>query len=184
MPDSGPRIPPLPESEWQGEALEQIERTRQDGRVLNIFSTLANHPKLMKRWLVFGNHVLQKSSLEPRERELVILRVGWLCRAEYEWGQHVIIAKACGISEAEIERIQRGPDAEGWDSFERALLRAADELQEDSRVSDATWKELALRYDTTQLMDLVFTIGQYTLVSMALNSFGVELEEGVRGFSR
>ena len=184
MPDSGPRIPPLPESEWQGEALEQIERTRQDGRVLNIFSTLANHPKLMKRWLVFGNHVLQKSSLEPRERELVILRVGWLCRAEYEWSQHVIIAKACGISEAEIERIQRGPDAEGWDSFERALLRAADELQEDSRVSDATWKELALRYDTTQLMDLVFTIGQYTLVSMALNSFGVELEEGVRGFSR
>ncbi len=75
MPDSGPRIPPLPESEWQGEALEQIERTRQDGRVLNIFSTLANHPKLMKRWLVFGNHVLQKSSLEPRERELLPDRV-------------------------------------------------------------------------------------------------------------
>ncbi len=184
MPDSGPRIPPLPESEWQGEALEQIERTRQDGRVLNIFSTLANHPKLMKRWLVFGNHVLQKSSLEPRERELVILRVGWLCRAEYEWGQHVIIAKGCGLSDDEIRRIQQGPDAPGWDPFERALLRAADELHADSMVSDATWKELAERYDTQQLIDLVFTVGQYTLVSMALNSFGVQLDEGIAGFSQ
>ncbi len=181
---SSPRIPPLPKSEWKGDALELLERMEQGGRALNIFKTLAHHPKLMKRWLVFGNHVLAKSSLDARERELVILRVGWLCGAEYEWGQHVIIGKSAGLGNDEIRRIQDGPDAPGWDRFERALLRAADELHGDSMLSDATWKELAERYDTQQLMDLVFTVGQYTLVSMALNSFGVQLDEGIEGFAR
>ncbi len=180
---SSPRVPPLPDSEWKGDALELLKRMQQGGRVLNIFRTLAHHPKLMKRWLVFGNHVLAKSSLDVRERELVILRVGWLCRAEYEWGQHVIIGKGCGLSDEEIRRIQQGPDAPGWDRFERALLRAADELHADAMISDATWKELAERYNTQQLIDLVFTVGQYTLVSMALNSFGVQLDEGIEGFS-
>ncbi len=128
--------------------------------------------------------MLAKSTLDPRERELVILRVGWLCRAEYEWGQHVLIGKQCGLSDEEIRRIQDGPDASQWDPFERTLLRAVDELHQHALVSDATWKELAERYDTQQLMDLVFTVGQYTLVSMALNSFGVELDEGIEGFSR
>ena len=157
---SSPRIPPLPDSEWKGDALELLERMQQGGRVLNIFRARANHPKLMKRWLVFGNHVLAKSSLDVRERELVILRVGWLCRAEYEWGQHVIIARGCGLSDDEIRRIQQGPDAPGWDPFEQTLLRAADELHADSMVSNATWKELAERYDTQQPVDLVFTVGQ------------------------
>src|SRR5207302_412512 len=109
----------------------------------------------------------------PRDREILILRIGWLCRAEYEWGQHVLIGKAAGLTDDEIERITRGPDAPGWDPFEAALLRATDELHEDSFVSDGTWKTLAERYSTEQLMDVVFTVGQYTLVSMALNSFGV-----------
>ena len=180
---SSPRIPPLSESEWKGEALELLQRMQQGGRVLNIFRTLAHHPKLLKRWLVFGNHVLNKSTLGPRERELVILRVGWLCGAEYEWGQHVILAQRAGMTEEEIQRIQQGPDAAEWEPFERTLLRAVDELHEGRRISDATWKDLAERYNTQQLMDLVFTVGQYTLVSMALNSFGVELDEGIAGFS-
>ena len=96
----------------------------------------------------------------------------------------MIIGKSAGLSDEEIRRIQDGPDAPGWARFERALLRAADELHGDSMVSDATWKELAERYDTQQLIDLVFTVGQYTLVSMALNSFGVQLDEGIEGFAR
>ena len=96
----------------------------------------------------------------------------------------VIIGKQCGLGDEEIRRIQDGPDASQWDPFERTLLRAVDELHQHALVSDATWKELAERYDTQQLMDLVFTVGQYTLVSMALNSFGVELDEGIEGFSR
>jgi len=111
----------------------------------------------------------------------VILRTGHRCRAAYEWGQHVPIAKAAGLTDAEIERIPRGPDAEGWSDLDRALLRASDELHEDQFVSDATYAELASHYDTQQLMDLVFAVGQYHLVSMALNTFGVQPEAGAPG---
>jgi len=96
-----PRLEPLPIDRIDPE----IRKRFGEGPILNIFRTLAHHPKLMKRWLGFGNHVLAKSTLRPRERELVILRVGWLCRAGYEWGQHVLIARECGVSEDEIERI-------------------------------------------------------------------------------
>lgn len=176
---SEPRVPTLPADpeQWDAETRAVLEPlTRGGGRLLNIFRTLANHPKLMKRWLVFGNHVLGKQTLPVRERELVILRVGWLCRSEYEWSQHVVIARASGLSDEEIERIAEGPDAAGWRAEDAALLRAADELRTDAFISDATWSELSKRWDTKQLMDLVFTVGQYNLVSMALNTLGVQLE--------
>ncbi len=174
-----PRVPPLSAdpAAWDAEVREVLEPIRAGrGRVLNIFRTLAHHPKLMKRWLVFGNHVLGKQTLAARERELVILRVGWLCRAEYEWSQHVVIARASGLADEEIERVADGPDAAGWSGEDAALLRAADELCADAFISDATWAELSKRYDTQQLIDLVFTVGQYNLVSMALNTLGVQLE--------
>jgi 4-carboxymuconolactone decarboxylase len=177
-----PRIQPLPQSEWDAETRELLEGLRRDGQVYNIFATLARHPKLLKRWLVFGNHILAKSTLPAREREIAILRMGWLCRAVYEWGHHVDIGKQAGLSEVDIQRIAAGPDALGLDPFEAVLLRAVDELHADSFISDDTWQALARRYDTEQLLDLVFTAGQYKLVSMALNSLGVQLEEGFEGF--
>jgi alkylhydroperoxidase family enzyme len=152
--------------------------------MLNIFRTLANHPGLMKRWLVFGNHVLGKSTLPAREREIAILRIGWLCRAGYEWGQHVAIGKAAGLSDEEIARIPEGAAAPGWSAADRALLCATDELHADAFISDATWAELASTLSTQQLMDLVFTVGQYNLVSMALNSFGVQPEPGLAPLPR
>jgi 4-carboxymuconolactone decarboxylase len=170
-----PRVAPLADEQIDPETRERFGA----GPILNIFRTLANHPALMKRWLVFGNHVLAKSTLPARERELLILRIGWLCRAGYEWGQHVGIGKASGLSDEEIARIAKGPGAPGWSAADRALLRATDELHEDSFVSDATWAELAGRWSTEQLMDLVFTVGQYNLVSMALNTFGVQPEPGL-----
>ena len=185
MAADAPRIPSLPRDQWTPEVSELLQTTAQmGGRVLNIFQTLAWHPKLMKRWLVFGNHVLFKSTLSARERELLILRTGWNCCAEYEWGQHVVIGKQVGLSDDEIERITRGPEAAGWKANEATLLRAADELHRDSRIGDATWSALSAHYGTQELMDIVFTVGQYTLVSMALNSFGVQLDEGIAGFPR
>jgi 4-carboxymuconolactone decarboxylase len=179
-----PRVAPLPPGEWTPEVTEILQTTQMGGRVLNIFRTLARHPKLLKRWLVFGNHVLAKSTLSPRERELLILRTGWNCDAEYEWGQHVVIGKLIGLTDDEIARVTRGPDAPGWDPFEAALVRAADELHRESRIADSTWAALSARYTTEQLLDAIFTVGQYTLVSMALNSLGVPLDEGVSGFPR
>jgi 4-carboxymuconolactone decarboxylase len=184
MRPSKPRVEPLPETEWTDEVRELLPRSSRSGRVLNIFATLARHPKLLKRWLVFGNHVLGKSSLSAREREIAILRVGWLCRCEYEWGQHVAIGRIVGLSEEEIRRIPVGPSAPGWDPFEATLLTAVDELRAESMIRDETWNVLAARYDTLQLIDFVFTVGQYTLVSMALNTLGVQLDDGIEGFPK
>jgi alkylhydroperoxidase family enzyme len=176
-----PRIAPVDPDSLEGEPREILAGVSL-GPAVNIFRTLANHPKLLKRWLVFGNHVLFKSTLPPRDRELLILRTGWLCRSEYEWGQHVIIGRASGLSDDEIRRVTRGPDEPGWSPFDATLLHAADELHEDYCVGDETWNALSERYSAEQLMDLVFTVGQYTLVSMALNTFGVQLDPGVQGF--
>lgn len=150
-----------------------------DGSTLNIFATLAHHPKLLKRWMVFAAHVMSKNTLPPRDRELAILRVGVLCAAPYEFGQHVVIARACDIDEAEIDQVRHGPDHPAWSPFDAAVVRAADELHQHSRILDDTWELLATRYSTEQLLDLVFTIGQYHLVSFALNTCGVELDEGI-----
>ena len=85
-----PRVKPLPFSEWD----EELQKIWKRGKgVINIQRTLAHHPKLLNRWRVFGNHVLLKSSLPFRDREILILRIGWLCGSEYEWGQHVEIGK-------------------------------------------------------------------------------------------
>src|ERR1700755_3383800 len=119
-----PRISPLPPDAWDDETRALLGNSPP----LNIFATLAHHPKLMKRWMVFGNHVLAKSTLPARDRELLILRTGWNCRAPYEWGQHVAIARTLGVTDDEISRIAAGPDAAGWDPFDACLLRAADEL--------------------------------------------------------
>ena len=155
-------------------------KNRINGRDLNIFRVMMNHPDLTRRWTVFAGHVLQKQTVPVRERELLILRIGWLNQSEYEWAQHVEIAKRAGIIEAEIERVKQGPGA-GWSAHDAALLQAADDLFENSVVSDATWAALAASYSTEQLMDVVFTVGQYNLVSWALNSFGVPLDDFLPG---
>ena len=178
-----PRIDPLPESEWDDEIRPLLENLRREGRVYNIFTTLARHPKLLNGWLVFGKHILSQSTLPARDREIAILRVGWLCRAEYEWGHHVAIGKLTGLSADDITRIAEGADATGWDTFETSLLHAVDELHANSVISDPTWQTLAARYNTEQLLDFLFTVGQYKLVSMVLNSVGVELEEDFEGFA-
>lgn len=169
-----PRVAPLSDDEFPAD----LKSGFGDGPILNIFRTLAHHPGLMKRWLVFGNHVLAKSTLAPRERELVILRIGWLCRSGYEWGQHVKIGLDAGLTQAEIDRIPLGSGAPEWGELDRALLDATDELHADAFISDATWGRLSGLSDV-QKMDLVFAVGQYNLVSMALNSFGVQPEAGL-----
>lgn len=177
-----PRIPPIPEEEWNEEQHEIFEKQRIRGKMLNIFRTLANHHKLAKRWLVFGAHIMSKSTLPPRDKEIVILRMGWRCQSAYEWGQHVELGKLAGLSTEEIERVKKGGTADGWTGHERLLLKAADELKDDSFISDETWAGLKRAYSDQQMMDLVFTCGQYNLVSMALNSFGVQLDPEIRGF--
>ena len=175
-----PRIQPV--TDPSDEILELYERggmRAPDGSTLNIFATLANHPKLLKRWMVFATHVMSKNTLSPRDRELAILRVGVLCRSPYEFGQHVVIAARCDITPAEIDQVRVGPTHPAWTPLEAALLTAVDELHEHSRILDDTWTTLAAAYSDEQMIDIIFTVGQYHLVSFALNSCGVELDEGI-----
>ncbi|HUA33610.1 MAG TPA: carboxymuconolactone decarboxylase family protein [Candidatus Binataceae bacterium] len=160
---------------------EMAERTQVNGKVINIFRVLMNHPKLARAWSRFATYILSDNqTLNVRDREMIILRIGWLNQAAYEWEQHVRIAKQGGITDEEIERIGKGPKA-GWNKHDTALLQAADDLFENSVVSDETWKTLSERYNTQQMMDVVFTIGQYNLVSWALNSCGVPLDDYLPG---
>ena len=177
-----PRIPALEAEEWSPAAQEIMKPFASQGRVFNIFKTLTNHPELARRWMVFANHILGKSTLSVRDREILILRIGYLCQAGYEWGQHVRIAQDAGMSDDEIRMCKTGPETEGISELDRLLLTATDELHADAHVSDATWAGLSEHYNTQQMMDVVFTVGQYNLVSMALNSFGVQLDDGLPGW--
>jgi 4-carboxymuconolactone decarboxylase len=150
-----------------------------DGSPLNIFGTLAHHPALLRRWLVFASHVLAKNSLAQRDRELLILRTGWRCASQYEFSQHALIALRCQISEEEVQRTKLPVAEGGWSNHDAALLSAADELHDDSRIGDSTWQALAATLTDQQMLDVIFTVGNYHVVSFALNSCGVELDPGV-----
>ncbi|MDA0823776.1 MAG: carboxymuconolactone decarboxylase family protein [Proteobacteria bacterium] len=174
------RLEPQEADSWSAEVQELMRPFVEAGSEYNIFKTLTHHPDLMRRWMVFANHVLFKSTLPLRERELVILRIGYLCQAGYEWGQHAQVARKAGMSDAEILTTKTGPETPGISELDKLLMQATDELHADSHISDATWAALeAQNLDKKQLMDLVFTVGQYTLVSMALNTLGVQPDDGL-----
>lgn len=178
------RIAPVPVAERTGQIRELLDQSSSGAESeANIFATLVRAPGLFRRWLPFGGKLLN-GKLPARDRELLILRTGWNCRAEYEWAQHVRIALNLGITSNEVERVTLGPDAVGWSPFEATLLRAADELHETSTLSDATWSIIKEKYDTAQLIELPMLVGHYHLVAMTLNTLGVELDGGLSGFPR
>jgi len=174
-----PRLAPLSHAEMNEAQRALVAPYAVDGQVDNVFRTVVRYPELMKRWLPFVNHVLLKSSLSLRQREILILRIGWLCRSEYEWAQHVRGGKRAGLSDAEIACIMAG---RGLSAEEDLLILAADELHKGKCISDATWMALSRTLSEQQLMDIVFTVGQYTLVSMALKTLQIEVDENLRGY--
>jgi alkylhydroperoxidase family enzyme len=169
---------PLADDELDDEQRELLAGVMMPGATVNIFRTLVRHPGLFRKWMPFGGKLLN-GKMPARERELAILRVGWLCQAPYEWGQHVPIALSAGLTDDEIARIPSGPDEPGWSLHDRSILRAADELHQQSWISDETWAHLAESYDDKQLIELVMVVGHYHLVSFALNALGVQPEEGL-----
>ena len=146
---------------------------------MNIFTTLARHPELFKTWMPFAGYMLIGAKLPFADRELLILRTGYNCRSPYEWAQHARIAEDGGIEREIIDRVPAGPDADGWDERQRLLLRAADELHGDARISDDTWDGLTNHLDEQQLMEVPILVGQYHLVAFALNSLGIQPEPGL-----
>jgi alkylhydroperoxidase family enzyme len=142
-----------------------------------VLGVLLNHPRVAGPWLTFNNTLLGQPMIEPRQRELLIMRIAWHARAEYEFLQHVRLAKQLGVTDDEVEAVTRGPDAGAWSAIEADLLRAADELFEDACIGDATWARLSEHFDTAQMMEIAFVVGTYLCLAYVLNSAGVQLDE-------
>ncbi len=189
------RIRPLEISEWSPKILEKLagmaraeppqaeahaeEGSRGESRALPVMlKTVAHHPELMDPFLDFSRTIARKGALTRRDSELLALRAAWNCRSHFEWGHHLEYALEAGLTREEIARVPVGPTAEGWSAAERALLEAADELHERQHVSDEVWANLAAEFSDKQLVEILFVVGQYTMLSMFVNSSGVELEPG------
>jgi alkylhydroperoxidase family enzyme len=184
------RIPPLPPGEWPEEMREALAAirppnprhpfpSRDPGRPkgLNVLGMLARHPALVRAYNTFNGHILFATTLSPRQREMLVLRVAAVRKAIYEWKQHVVLAADAGLTPDEVAWIEEGPNASGWSMLDRALITAVDELLSDAKVTDETWEVLAAELDVEQLMDLVFTVGAYDALAMAFRSFDVPLDD-------
>ena len=152
------------------------------GTPLNIFGTIAHHPKLLKRFMNFAGLFLNKGLLPAREREIVILRVGWNCQSVYEFGQHTVIGQRVGLTMVEIVELTKQSTEHQWSARDRALIAMSDELCADNCVSTTTWEELQAFWNEAELVELVMVAGTYRLVSGFLNTMGVELDVDTPGW--
>ena len=189
-----PRSPARPTAEWPKEMRDAIAALRPANprhpilttegnrpKAMNALGTFANHVELTTAFHTFTGHLLYGTTLSLRQRELIVLRVATVRECTYEWLQHVVIGEDVGLTHDEIARVL---DKHGWSDFDFALLTAVDELIADAKISDETWATLATEFDTQQLMDLVFTVGGYDALAMALLSFGVEVDEDLSEYGR
>jgi alkylhydroperoxidase family enzyme len=133
----------------------------------------ARHLRLGERWLEFSDVFAKEPLLDPRHREVLVLRVAWRTRSRYEWYQHVRIAQQCGLSAAHVEAAMEGPDAPLWTPLERALVNTADEMIDRFVVTDATWSQLRPHFDDKQLIELLYCVGAYVCLAMVTNSVGL-----------
>lgn len=185
-----PRLTPLPPKEWPPEMRDAMAALRvsnprhpfpprDDSRpkALNALGTLALHPELARAFHTFNGHILFSTTLSPRQRELLVLRVATVRHCEYEWRQHVVLAGDAGLTPDDITRVVDGPGAPGWTPLDGAMVAAVDELLGDARITDVTWRALMAELDEQQVMDLVFTVGAYDVLAMAFRSFGVPIDD-------
>lgn len=175
------RIPPLADDDWSDEARAALaalpkEMQPPPGTAINVLSMMAQHPPLMAEVLPFSLYLRFRSTIDDRQREILILRTAWLHAAEYELLRHAKNARRYGFTEDELVGITVGADAPCWSPAESLLVRMADELDEAHYVGDETWAALLQHYTPQQLMDMLFTVGYYTMLGMAYGTIGLQPE--------
>lgn len=190
------RIDPLPVNEWPKEmktalaALAPPEprhpKPPREGRpaALNTLGTFAHHPALARAFFTFNGHLLMATTLDERQREMIVLRVSSVRGAGYEWAQHLFVARDVGLTNDEIAHVAYGPDAPFWKRAEAALLRAVDELIGDGAIAEGTWNDLSTDLDEQQLLDLIFTVTAYDGLSRMSRSLDLELDDDIRAMIR
>ena len=184
---TSPRLTPLAPEQWDETAKAMLRgRVALADRYLspdadaprmpNVLGVLGHHPRLASAWLGYNGVLLDAPALDPRLRELLILRVAWRARSPYEWVQHVRIGRSLGLTDAHIEALAAEGPTGLWTPLERLLLAAADQLLHGNRIDDATWDGLAAHLDVRQLLEVTFVVGSYLCLAMVFNSAGLELD--------
>lgn len=187
MTETASRLAPVPAEQWDEESRAMLRghlRTAEkylsgepDAPALpNVLGILGHHLDLGGAWLHYNGKLLQDTVLDPRLRELLILRVAWKTRSRYEWVQHARLGQQAGLSYAQVEAVTRGADDEVWTPLERLLLTATDQLLDVHRVADATWSALREQLDAPLLMEVLFIVGSYLCLALVFNSVDLELD--------
>lgn len=189
-----PRIAPSDRQEVAGQVQATTQKLR--GGVVadqpplpldaipEIMFTMCRFPDLWDKMIELTLEIQgANATLDLRDRKLAIMRTGWLCQAPYEFGEHANQSRRAGFTDEEISRIAVGSAGEGWNDHERAILRAVEELYEDTMVSDETWAQLATRLDEHQLVELLVLVGQFVATAYFQNSLRLRLEPGNEGLA-
>ncbi|MEY2944102.1 MAG: hypothetical protein RLY97_2116 [Pseudomonadota bacterium] len=182
------RIEEVDPAAMQGEALDQIVRIRasvgvhQTNTIPGYFLTMLKHPNLFRAHMDMGTAIF-KGEIPARERELAVLRIGWLCRAPYEWGEHVNISKRYGVTEEEIAQVIEGSTADGWAAHDAAILSAVEQLLSNQTIDDPTWATLAATWTEAQLIEFPMMVGQYIATALVQNAMRIRLSPLNKGLA-
>ena len=173
-PLAAPRIAPLADAELTDAHKAIVARFTRDGKANNALRTLLRVPELAEAVMPYTTYLTNETSISPRHRELLILRIAWLYGNENLWAEHAPRARVYGLDDAAIRRIAEGPDASGWERFDATLLRLADQQFRNSSTTNATWKALSERYDLFNIVDAIETVNHFTTLSIYYNSLGIQ----------
>lgn len=185
----GPKIAAYRDDELSQEARDLVLEVRKAagagpmGEVPEYMRLLLKHPEFFKCNMEAGA-VLFRGRIPARERELAILRNGWLCGAPFEFGEHVPIARRYGVTDEEIERTTEGSEAPGWSEHDAAVLRGVEEMHADYAVSDATYAVLAKSWDEAQLIEFPAMVGAYITTALIQNTLRARLADDNPGLTR
>lgn len=175
--ESTPRLKPQSYNDLSVEQKKILKTITPNEKIPNLFMTLIRNPEMLNALNGIGLYTMKGSTLSPKDRELLILRVAWLTKSNYEFVHHKRIALKLGLSLDEIAKTQTDINFSKWDGPNKYLIKAVDELMLNSTLSDTTWNNLANRFSEKQLLDLIVTVGQYSTVAMLLNTLNVQLED-------
>ncbi len=152
------------------------------GKPVNLYKALANHPAFVGAWTEFAQSMRADTKTPRALRELMILRSGQVQQSEYEWAQHLRMARKAGVREAQIDALAQWRTSEEFDARERAALGIAEAVTA-GKVDDATWAEGVAQFSNEEMVELVLVAGFYSMVGRVLDALRVELDDDIRDYA-
>jgi 4-carboxymuconolactone decarboxylase len=182
------RIPNITPAEWTDKLLDIFEfmegpEARVKGPKYNAVKALVHAPEVSLASMRFHKALTQSQGLAPRLKELVILRVLWLNRAEYQWSQHLLISSRYGFGSGDYTAIKTGTVSPEWSELEALAIEAVDQLEQVGNIDDALWSGLIQHLNHGQILELLYLVGGFKMVAWIFNAIRLDLDPGMQGFS-